>query len=327
MPIILPLAVLGLMLTLNPVLRIPATWDRMARNWTGEALLAAALTPIIVTGGIDLSVGSVVGLSAVVAGFLWREAGLPIEIALAGSLLAGMTCGAMNGALVLTGINPLVVTLATLAVFRGLAYGISGQRLVADFPPGLEAWWEANTLGLPRPLWIIAFAFVLGYVFLHHTWMGRMLFAMGDNVRAARFAGVPIRALTFSLYVCSGLVAGIVGMTTILKSLAAPPSQGEEMELRAIACVVLGGVRITGGWGTMLGTLLGTLTLATLLEGMVWVPGEFRLICTGGFLVAVAIANEALARWRTRTEIAFTRVSAPRSGDGAPEPTHQRGDP
>src|SRR5581483_11712307 len=245
-PVALPVAVLGAMLALNPTLRVPATWDGMARNWTGEALLAVALTPIIVTGGIDLSVGSVVGLSAVVAGFLWRDAGLPIAVALAGSLATGLACGVLNGGLVLTGINPLVVTLATLAVFRGLAYGVSGQQSVSEFPPRLGEWWEANLCGIPHPLWIILIVFALGYVFLHHTWIGRMLFAMGDNARAARFAGVPIKSLTFGLYAASGLVAGLVGLTTVMKSLAAPPSQGEEMELRAIACVVLGGVRITG---------------------------------------------------------------------------------
>src|SRR5581483_11753354 len=98
-PVALPVAVLGAMLALNPTLRVPATWDGMARNWTGEALLAVALTPIIVTGGIDLSVGSVVGLSAVVAGFLWRDAGLPIAVALAGSLATGLACGVLNGGL------------------------------------------------------------------------------------------------------------------------------------------------------------------------------------------------------------------------------------
>jgi len=305
-PLALPLIVLASMLALNPALRVPSTWDRIARNWAGEALLAAALTPIIVTGGIDLSVGSIVGLSAVVAGFLFRDAGLPIAFALSGCVLAGLLCGALNGALILTGINPLVVTLATLGVFRGLAYGISGQRMVDGFPPGLEEWWEADSFWLPRPLWLIVLVFVVAYVFLHHTWMGRMLFAMGDNIRAARFAGVPIQSLKFSLYAASGLIAGIVGMTTVMKSLSAPPSQGEEMELKAIACVVLGGVRITGGMGNVAFTLLGTLTLAALLEGMVWVPGEFRLLCTGSFLIAVAIANEALARWRARTEIALT---------------------
>ncbi len=301
-PVLLPLVVLAAVVALNPALRGLGTWEQMTRNWTGEALLAIALTPIIITGGIDLSVGSIVGVSAVAAGYLWRHAGLSIELALVGSVLTGLACGAVNGGLVLTGMNPLVVTLATLGIFRGLAYGVSGDRYVADFPDALQGWWEGDFLGLPWPLWVTAIVFALAYVFLHHTWMGRMLYAIGDNVRAARFAGVPVRTLTFSLYAASGLVAGLVGLTTILRTRAAPAVQGEGIELSAIACVVLGGVRITGGSGHLAGTLLGTLTFVALSEGMVGVPGEWRPFFTGIFLVAVAIANEGLARWRARRE-------------------------
>src|SRR6516162_7261877 len=104
-PALLPVIVIALMLGLNPVLRKPATWEQASRNWAGVALLACALTPIIVTGGIDLSVGSVVGVAAVSAGFLWRSAGLPLELALAAGVGAGLLCGLTNGALILTGIN------------------------------------------------------------------------------------------------------------------------------------------------------------------------------------------------------------------------------
>lgn len=306
-PLLLPLLALAAMLALNPALRDLATWDRMSRNWAGEALLAVALTPIIITGGIDLSVGSIVGVSAVTAGFLWRHLGWNVELALVGGIGAGTLCGIINGSLVLTGINPLVVTLATLGVFRGLAYGISGARLVDDFPAHLLEYWEADFLGLPVPVWLFLVVWGLGLGLLHHTWMGRMLYAIGDNGLAARFAGVPVRTLTFALFVMSGLTAGLVGVTTILRSGAAPANAGEEMELKAIACAILGGVRITGGSGHLAGTLLGTLTLVTLLEGLARVPGEYRLVLTGGFLIVVAIANEGLSRVRVSWETARAR--------------------
>jgi rhamnose transport system permease protein len=296
--VLIPVIVLGVMIGINPALRFADTWAGMARNWIGEILLAFALTPIIITGGIDLSVGSVVGLSAVMAGFLWRVAGLPLELALAGGVLTGLAGGTVNGLLTLTGINPLVVTLATLGVFRGLAYGLSGIRLVDDFPAGFPDWWDGRFLWLPRPLWFIAVAFVLGYIGLHHTWMGRMLFAMGDNPRAARYAGVPVRSLTLAIYSLSGLVAGIVGLTAVLRSPAAPANLGEGLELNAIACVVLGGTRITGGAGHLAGTLLGAVTLMALVEGTFFIAGEWRPLATGAFLIAVAIANENLARLR-----------------------------
>jgi rhamnose transport system permease protein len=301
LPLVLPVLVLGVMLPLNPVLAEADAWDRMARNWTGVALLALGMTPIIITGGIDLSVGSVVGLAAVVVGYLWRVVGLPVEVALLGGVLTGLACGSVNGVLVLAGINPLVVTLATLGAFRGLAYGISGARPVGRFPQYLNDWWDQGTvLGLPNPLWLFLILFVALYLLLHHTWMGRMLFAIGDNPQAARYAGVPTRSLTFGLYAANGLLAGAVGATTILKSLAAPARQGENLELTAIACVVLGGTRITGGSGHLAGTVLGTLTLMLLLEGLAGMLGEWRQLATGAFLVAVAIANEAVARWLTR---------------------------
>jgi rhamnose transport system permease protein len=303
-PVLFPVSVLALMLMLNPTLRSPLFWASVGRHWSGIALLAAALTPIIVTGGIDLSVGSVVGLAAVVTGVLWRDLGLPIEAALCGAVAAGLAAGTVNGTLVLAGVNPLVITLATLAVFRGLALGLSGDREVSDFPASLGKWWDGTYLGVPNPFWIVLVGFVFFYVFLHHTWMGRMLYAIGDNVQAARFAGVPVRALTFTLYALSGLVAGLVGMMGVLEFQAAPVDAGEGFELQAIACVVLGGVRITGGAGHLAGTALGTLTLVALLDGMVRVPARWRTLCTGVLLVAIAIANEALARQRARQEAA-----------------------
>src|SRR5262249_7501547 len=162
-------------------------------------LLAIGLTPIIITGGIDLSVGSVVGLAAVAAGFFWRDLGLPLSAALVGGVLTGLAAGMANGALVVSGINPLVVTLGTLAVFRRLAYGLSGSQAVDDFPLGLRQWWNGSFAGIPHPVWLIGLGFGGMYLFLHHTWMGRMLFALGDNAAAARYAGVPVRSLTFTL--------------------------------------------------------------------------------------------------------------------------------
>jgi rhamnose transport system permease protein len=309
-PVILTLLVLTAMIALNPALRHGETWERVGRDWTGVALLAIALTPIIITGGIDLSVGSVAGLSAIVAGVLWRDAHWPLAIALAGGLLAGLCAGMLNGAIILTGINPLVVTLATLAVFRGLAYGICGREQVRNLPAGLARWWDGNLLGLPQPVWIIILTFLVYYLLLHHTWMGRMFYAIGDNPRAARFAGVPVRSLTFSLYALSGLVAGVAGLAKLFQFRSATATEGDNLELKAITCVVLGGVRITGGSGHLAGTLLGTLTLAALLEGMYRIAPSWRTLLIGAFLVAIAIANELLARWRLRQE-AGNREPAP----------------
>ena len=302
MPVALPIGVLAVMVFINPTLLRPANWERICRTWAGVAFLAMGLTPIVITGGIDLSVGSVVGFSAVTVGALWQSLGWPLEMALCGGLFAGLAAGMVNGAVVLTGINPLVVTLATLAVFRGFAYGLSGQRAVDNFPAGLRDWWDADWLGLPRPLCLVLLVFVLIHVFVHHTWMGRMLFAIGDNRVAARFAGVPIRTLTFSLYALSGLLGGLGGIASVCEFRSAAANEGENLELRAVACVVLGGTRITGGSGRVAGTLLGTLTLAALIEGMVSIRSTWRPMATGLLLIFIAVANEFLARLRTKVK-------------------------
>jgi rhamnose transport system permease protein len=303
-PVLLPVAVLVAMALLNPTLRRPTTWERAARNWCDVAVLAVALTPVIITGGIDLSVGSIVGLAAVAAGFLWRDAGWPLAVALAGGVLAGALAGLVNGGLVVAGISPLVVTLGTLAVFRGLAYGLSGSQAVSDFPDGLRQWWDASFLGVPHPLWIVVVCAAVVYVLVHHTWMGRMLFALGDNPAAARYAGVPVVRLTLGLYTLCGLLAGVAGLTCVFRFRSAPADQGEGLELQAIACVILGGVRITGGAGHVAGTLLGVSTLAALMEGLVRVQAGWRAVTLGAFLVVIVLLNEGLSRWRDRWQAA-----------------------
>jgi rhamnose transport system permease protein len=316
-PLLLPVVLVVVMLVVNPTLRMGATWDAIGRNWTATALLAIALTPVIITGGIDLSVGSILGLAAVAAGFLWRDLGLPLPLALAGGVLTGLAAGMVNGLLVLTRISPLVVTVATLAVFRGLAYGLSGPQAVDSFPPVLSEAWYARFLGVPCPVWVAAIVFLAVYALLHHTWMGRMLYAIGDNAAAARYAAVPVRTLTFAVYALSGLLAGLAGLANVAQYRAAPADRGAGMELGAVACVVLGGVRITGGAGHLAGTLLGTITLAALLEGLTVVRYSGRPLATGLLLVIVAVANEGLARWQARRSAELGRRPRPHPDEQA----------
>jgi ribose/xylose/arabinose/galactoside ABC-type transport system permease subunit len=293
-----------------PAFHQPLFWLSLARQYFAPAMLALALTPIILTGGIDLSVGSVTVFSSVVIGVLWRDLGVPIEWALAGGVLAGLLAGLGNGLLVTVGVLPLVATLATRELFRGLAWTLSGNAPVNRFPSHLGGWWGANILGLPLPLLVIAGLFVLTYMAVHHTWIGRMLFAIGDNERAARFAGVPVNRIKLGLYAASGFVAGLCGAAMVLKYGAAKADAEKSLELIAIACVVLGGIRITGGGGHMAGTLLGIVTVASLLAGLGSVASNWRDTITGSILVAVAITNEAAARWAIRRRNAGTERSA-----------------
>jgi ribose/xylose/arabinose/galactoside ABC-type transport system permease subunit len=295
--VLIALALLAVVLLRVPAFRRTDAWVELLHANFSTALLALALTPVILTGGIDLSVGSVTVFSAVVIGVLSRDAGWPIGWALAGGVLAGLLAGVANGLLVTVGVMPLVATLATRELFRGLALTLSRNQPVDEFPEGLEEFWRTPLWGLPLPLYGILGVFVLTYVVVQHTWVGRMIYAVGDNEQAARFAGVPVRGVKLGLYAWCGLVAGVCGVATVLEYEDARAGADQSLELAAIACVVLGGVRITGGAGHVAGTLLGIVTLTTLLGGLVTVAARWRDTITGGLLLVVALVNEAAARY------------------------------
>jgi ribose/xylose/arabinose/galactoside ABC-type transport system permease subunit len=289
----------GLVLSV-PAFRRPAYWLHLTRQHFAVAALALALTPIILTGGIDLSVGSTTALVSVVIGALWSGLGWPLGLAFAAGMLTGLFAGLANGTLVAAGVPALVATLATRELYRGLAETTAGGERVL-FPSTLTGLWRTPILGLPMSLYALIFLFVLTYLIVHKTWLGRMLYAIGDNEEAARFAAVPVRGLKLGLHAGSGLVAGLCGLAWVLQFGAAEPTGGGTLELAAIAAVVLGGVRITGGAGHVAGTVLGVVTLLALLAGMQQVRAEagWRDSATGALLLLVALGNEAASRWAT----------------------------
>ena len=199
---------------LVPAFANPSYWAALSQQFFPAAVLALALTPIILTGGIDLSVGSVTVFCSVVIGALWHGLGWPIGWAIAGGILAGLAIGLFNGVLVTVGVWPLVATLATRELFRGLAQTLSGDNPVTRFPPALGEFWRSRWLGLPPSLGVFGLLLVLTYLVVHHTWLGRMIFALGDNEEAARFAGLPVRRVKLALYAWSGLMAGVCGAVT-----------------------------------------------------------------------------------------------------------------
>ncbi len=299
-----PWLVAGLILVTTvvfvPGFQRPGFWLNQAEQYFAPAVLALVLTPVVLTGGIDLSVGSVTVFVSVVVGALLRDARWPVAVALLAGLFAGLGAGLLNGGLVGLGVAPLVATLATRELFRGLAFTIGGDTPVTGLPPALTALWEVRVLGVPVYLGLVGLLFAATYFLVHHTWVGRMLFAVGDNEEASRFAGVPVRRLKLGLYACSGLAAGLCGVGLVVRVGAAKANAETALELTAITCVVLGGIRITGGSGHVAGTLLGILTVATLLTGLTEVPPEGQNIVLGVLLIGVAVSNEAARRWAGR---------------------------
>jgi ribose/xylose/arabinose/galactoside ABC-type transport system permease subunit len=283
-----------------PAFRRLAYWRGLPAEFFDPAILALGLTMIILTGGIDLSVGSVTVLASVVGGLLVRDAHWPLAAALMAAISAGLLAGLCNGALVAAGVVPLVATLATRELFRGLAITLSGGERVSRLPAELNELWNTRLLGQPLPLVLFAALALVTYAVVHHSWVGRMTFAVGDNEEAARFAGVPVKRLKLGLYAASGLLAGLCGAADLLHYQSAAADVHKSLELTAIACVVLGGVRVTGGSGHVGGTLLGIVTVVVLLAGLAGAWPQGRDMALGGLLIAVAMGNEAARRAAAR---------------------------
>ncbi|QDV35883.1 substrate-binding domain-containing protein [Tautonia plasticadhaerens] len=256
-------------------------------------LLAVALTPVIVSGGIDLSVGSLMGLAAVVFGMLWRDAGLPIPLAAALAIGLGALAGSLNGILITRlRIPPLIVTLGTYSLFRGLAEGMTGGvDNFTDFPAPFLFLGQGYVSGvLPTQVPIFA-AVALGFwVLLHRSTIGRGLVAVGYSPEGARHAGLRVDRLVWLVYVLSGAASGLAAVVYVSHLGQAKADAGLGYELLAITAVVLGGTSIFGGRGSVVGTLLGLFTIAVLQNGMrlADLPAELSGVLTG-VLLLVAI--------------------------------------
>ncbi len=262
-------------------------------------LLALALTPVIVAGGIDLSVGSLMGLSAVVFGMLWRDAGLPIALAACGALLIGTAAGLLNSLLIARlRLPPLIVTLGTYSLFRGLAEGMTrGVENFTSFPASFLFLGQGYMLGrVPAQLPIFVVVACGLWWLLHQTATGRGLFAIGLSPEGARYAGIPVQGRLTLVYTLSGLIASLAAIIYVSHLGQAKADAGTGYELMAITAVVLGGTSIFGGRGTILGTLLGLIAIVVLQNGLrlAALPAELAGILVGGVLLTT-IAVERLA--------------------------------
>jgi ribose/xylose/arabinose/galactoside ABC-type transport system permease subunit/ABC-type sugar transport system substrate-binding protein len=253
-------------------------------------LLAVALTPVITTGGIDLSVGSLMGLSAVVFGKLWRDGGLSIGVAAAATLCLGALAGSMNGFLITRcRIPALIVTLGSFSMFRGLAEGLTGG--VDNFTRFSDRFLflgQGYSLGgVPSQVPIFVVVAVGFWVLLHRTTMGRSLVAIGFSPEGARYAGLPVERLVGLVYLFSGLVASLAAIIYVAHLGQAKADAGTGYELAAITAVVLGGTSIFGGRGSVPGTLLGLFAIAVLQNGLrlADLPSELAGVLTGTLLL------------------------------------------
>jgi rhamnose transport system permease protein len=268
-------------------------------------LLALALTPVIITGGIDLSVGSMMGLSAVVLGFLWRDAGVPLPLAIVAVLLLGLLGGSLN-ALLVTRLNlpPLIVTLGTFSLYRGLAEGVTrGVENFSGFPLQFLFLGQGYVGDVIPPQLFVLLAATMGvWWWLHRSIYGRSLYAIGFSAEGARYAGVPVARRLALVYILSGVAASIAAVIYVAHLGQAKSDAGNGYELNAITAVVLGGTSIFGGCGTVLGTVIGLFAVVVLQNGLRLSnqPAELAGILTGALLLTTILLDRFSTRRAAR---------------------------
>jgi rhamnose transport system permease protein len=263
------------------------------------SIMALAMTPIIITGEIDLSVESMVGLSGCILGWLWMS-GVPIQLGIVIVLLVGLLGGLFNGFVVTRwGLPSLVVTLGTLALFRGLAHVVLGSTVVTDFPVEFRDFGFSYLPGTNIPWTLIAFLILAAIccAVIHMTWIGRQVFAVGKNKDAARYSGVRVGTLKVALFAVSGLVAAFAGVILVSRTSTANPDNGLNMTLAVVTIAVLGGVDINGGKGTIPGVILAVFILAALKSALTQagVSTDYQNVAIG-LLLIVSVVTPLLAR-------------------------------
>jgi ribose transport system permease protein len=316
MPIVLALLVVAASAATGGLFLRPENLVNVARQISFEALIAFGMTLVIVTGGIDLSVGSVVALSGVVAALAMRGAqglGEPaaILVGLASGTAAGAACGTATGVVVARfALPPFIVTLAGMLVARGLAFILCGGRPIYDgLPAGLgtlgRGFVAQPLLGsfLPVPVLVLGMGFVVFHLLLGRTVLGRSIVAVGSNEEAARLAGIPVGRVRRTVYVATGALSGLVGVLHTGKLMAADPKVGEMWELNVIAAVVVGGTSLFGGRGSIAGTLIGALVIGVLANALnlLHVEHFWQKVVLGTVLLGAALLDAALSRLGRRS--------------------------
>ncbi|MFD8498569.1 ABC transporter permease [Amycolatopsis sp. NPDC059657] len=227
-------------------------------------VVSVGMTFVIISGGIDLSVGSIVALSSVWLTTLATQSYGPFVMVVCG-LAVGLGCGLINGILVSYGkIVPFIATLAMYVSARGLAERISGRRTQVVAETGFLDFFRGDLLGIPVLIWMFALVFVVGWILLNRTTFGRRTYAVGGNAEASRLAGINVKRHTALVYGVAGLCCGIAALMVVARTTAGASTNGTLYELDAIAAVVIGGTLLTGGRGSLIGTLIGVLIFTVL---------------------------------------------------------------
>ena len=277
----------------------------VVRQMTPIAILALGLTVVIISTGIDLSVGSIIGLAAVVSTSLAQQPGatnlmypslnLPVVAPILAGLLVGAACGLANGVLIAGfKIAPFIATLGMMTAARGLALIYSSGRPISKLTDDFNFFGQGEPFGIPVPIILLALMAVLIHLMLNNTRFGRHVYALGGNEQAARVSGINMGRVKVGIYVLSGALAGLAGMILAGRIGSGNPGLGQGYELDAIAAAVIGGTSFTGGIGTVWGTIVGALLIGSISTGLsILAVQDFWQLVAKGVIIVVAIIIDA----------------------------------
>jgi ribose/xylose/arabinose/galactoside ABC-type transport system permease subunit len=276
----------------------------LARQFSMVGIMAVGMTMVIILGGIDLSVGSIVALAGCVATLAMHRHDISLPVAIGISLAAGAAVGIVNGTLIsVLRMAPFVITLGTMSMARSLAIVVTGAEQVTLKGTAAQAGFNAiaweDTLGIPNPVWLMALCVLAGHVFLGYTRTGRHVYYIGANEEAARLSGLNVTLIKWGVYAVCGVLAGLAGIVQASRVATGQPSAGAGDELRVIAAVIIGGASFSGGVGTVIGALLGAAIMGVLRQGLVilGVETNWQQFVEGGVIIG-AVALDMLRRKR-----------------------------
>ena len=277
----------------------PDNLFNVARQYSELAVVSIGLTMVIITGGIDISVGSMVGLSSILVGVLGAKMGLNVWLACVLAMVGGLACGLING-LVITKlrVQPIVATLAMLSAARGLAWILSGARSLSGFPDSFVALGQTAIGPMPLSVVVALILVTLAIVVLRYTALGRAIYAVGSSEEAARLSGVNVFRIKLFAYAVTGLLCGLGGVIMAARLASSVPDAGSGFEFEAITAVVMGGSSLKGGEGSIIGTIIGVAVMGIIRNGLnlIGVPNIWQVLFLGVMLI-LAVLGDNLRSW------------------------------
>jgi ribose transport system permease protein len=274
----------------------------VARQTAVINIMALGMTLVIVSGGIDLSVGSVLAVAGLFGAMAIKD-GIAIPFAILIGIFAGTVCGLLNGLMITRlKIDPFIVTLGTLGAYRGFALVISKGLPIHDIPASFSFLGDGNLFGIPFSLWVLAICAIAMHFLLENTKLGRYAFAIGSNRSAAFYSGVPIKSVLTAVYAIAGLLSGLAGMVEASRLMTGQPTAGLGYELEAIAAVVIGGGSLQGGAGSVIGTLIGAFIMGLLSNGsdLLGINPYWQQVTIGAVII-VAVGFDELRKRKFAT--------------------------